>query len=161
MRKCTNTEWYVIINFVRIGRDLRILDEFRLNFFLSWHKIWKIRSIHEASSLRKPKSSNILPHRKNFVKSVMKQYGNSDSHPFSLRNNFEKLLKNRVFVRLTLKMSYVPIFMVIFVFSTSNYVFLHVISTKSGVCAFRKFIRFFSTLHVYYTCPIFHHITHD
>ena len=161
MRKCTNTEWYVIINFVRIGRDLRILDEFRLNFFLSWHKIWKIRSIHEASSLRKPKSSNILPHRKNFVKSVMKQYGNSDSHPFSLRNNFEKLLKNRVFVRLTLKMSFVPIFMVIFVFSTSSYV---------STCDFNK-IRsmrfsevypfFFSTLHVYYTCPIFHHITHD
>ena len=41
--------------------------------------------IHEVSSLRKPKSSNILSQRKNFVKSVRKQYANSDSHPFFLQ----------------------------------------------------------------------------
>ena len=32
--------------------------------------------------MRKPKSSNVLPQKKNFVKSVRKQYGNPDSHPF-------------------------------------------------------------------------------
>ena len=38
--------------------------------------------MHEASSVRKPKSSNVLPQKKNFVKSVRKQYGNLGSHPF-------------------------------------------------------------------------------
>ena len=33
-------------------------------------------------SVRQPKSSNVLPRRKNFVKTVRKQYGNPDSHPF-------------------------------------------------------------------------------
>ena len=51
-------------------------------FFFSWHQIIKIRCIHEDSSVRKPKSSNVLPQRNNFVKSVRKQYGNPDSHPF-------------------------------------------------------------------------------
>ena len=32
--------------------------------------------------MRKPKLSNILSQRKNCVKSVRKQYGNPDSHPF-------------------------------------------------------------------------------
>ena len=32
--------------------------------------------------MKKPKSSNVLPQRNNFVKSVRKQYGNPDSHPF-------------------------------------------------------------------------------
>ena len=50
-----------------------------LNFliFLSWHQILKIWCIHKASSVRKPKSSNVLPKRKNFVKLVRKEYGNS------------------------------------------------------------------------------------
>ena len=78
---CTNTEWCLIPNFIRIGGDLLILDEFFF-FFFSWHQIIKIRCIHEALSVRKPKSSNVLPQRKNFVKSVRKQYGNPDSHPF-------------------------------------------------------------------------------
>ena len=33
IRQYTNTEWYLILNFVRIGRDLQILKEFELNFF--------------------------------------------------------------------------------------------------------------------------------
>ena len=59
--------------------------------FLSWHQIFKIWCIHEASSVRKPTSSNILSQRKNFVKSVRKEYGNSYSHAFfasSLRKIF-------------------------------------------------------------------------
>ena len=54
------------------------------NFFLSWCQIIKIRCIYEAFSVRKPKSSNVLPWRNNFVNSVRKQYGNPDSHPFFL-----------------------------------------------------------------------------
>ena len=46
-----------------------------------WHQILKIRCIHEASSVRKPKSSNVLRQSNNFVKSVGKQYGNPDSYP--------------------------------------------------------------------------------
>ena len=48
------------------------------------HQILKFRCIHEASSVtnNKPKSSSILPSRKNFVKSVRKWYGNLDSHVF-------------------------------------------------------------------------------
>ena len=33
--------------------------------------------------MRKPKSSIVLPQKKNFVNSVRKQYGNLDSHPFT------------------------------------------------------------------------------
>ena len=47
----------------------------------------------------------------------------------SIHNNLETLLKNQVCLGLTLKMSFALFFMVIFVFSTSKYVF----STKSGV----------------------------
>ena len=54
-----------------------------------WQQILKIRYIHEASSMRKPKSSNVLPQKKNFVKSVSKQYGNLDSNSV-----YSKLLKN-------------------------------------------------------------------
>ena len=43
--KCTNTKW----NFRWIW------------FFFSWHQIIKIRCIHEAFSVSKPKSSNVLP----------------------------------------------------------------------------------------------------
>ena len=40
VRKCTNTEWCMILNSVRIGQDHLILDEFEFfNFFLSWHQI--------------------------------------------------------------------------------------------------------------------------
>ena len=39
-------------------------------------------------SVRKPKSSNTLSQRKNFVKSVRKQYGNPDSHYFLITFNF-------------------------------------------------------------------------
>ena len=51
-------------------------------FFFIWYQILKIRCNHEASSVRKPKSSSILPQRKNFVKSVRKQYRNPDSDDF-------------------------------------------------------------------------------
>ena len=37
--------------------------------------------------MRKPKWSNVLRQRKNFVKSVRKQYRNPDSHPFSFCKN--------------------------------------------------------------------------
>ena len=80
--KCTYTEWCLIPNFIKISADLSILDEFDFFFFLSWHEIIKIRCIHESFSVRKPKSSNVLPQRNNFVTSVRKQYGNPDSHPF-------------------------------------------------------------------------------
>ena len=89
VREGTNTKSYLILNFVKIGGDFQILDEFEF-FFLPWHQIKKNPSIHEASSVRKPKSSNVLPQKKNFVKSVRKQYGNLDSHPFGyviLHNN--------------------------------------------------------------------------
>ena len=51
-------------------------------FFISRYQILKFRCIHEASLVRKPKSSNIPSRKKNFVKSVRKQYGNPDSHVF-------------------------------------------------------------------------------
>ena len=61
VRKCTNTEWRLIANSIRIVGDLSILDEFDFfYFFLSWHQIIKIRCIHEAFSVRKPKWSNVL-----------------------------------------------------------------------------------------------------
>ena len=53
-------------------------------FFLSWRQILKIRCIHEASSVRKPKSSNVLSRKKNFVKSMRKQFRNPDSNPLFL-----------------------------------------------------------------------------
>ena len=60
--KCTNTEWCLIPNFIKISGDLLILDEFDFFvYFLLWHQIIKIRCIHEAFSVRKPKSSNVLP----------------------------------------------------------------------------------------------------
>ena len=49
-------------------------------FFWWWHQILKIRCIHEASSVSKAKSSNVLPQRTNFMKLLRKQYGNPDSH---------------------------------------------------------------------------------
>ena len=55
--KCNNSECCLVSNFIRIGGDLSILDEF--DFFLSWHQIIKIRCIHEAFSVRKPTSSNV------------------------------------------------------------------------------------------------------
>ena len=62
VRKCTNTKWHLISNFVRVGRDLQIFDEIDfLIFFLSWHQIIKIQCIHEVSSVRKPNWSNVLP----------------------------------------------------------------------------------------------------
>ena len=54
-----------------------------------WNQILKIRYIHEASSVRKAKSSNILFLWKNFVKSVRKQYKNPDfTFFFKIRNTF-------------------------------------------------------------------------
>ena len=54
-RKCSNTEWCLILNFVKISRVLQILDEFEFfYFFLSWYQVLKIRCIHESSSMRKP-----------------------------------------------------------------------------------------------------------
>ena len=51
----------------------------------------------------------------------------------SIHSNLEKLLKNRVFLRLTWKNSFAPIFIIIFVFSTSNYVSIHVLSIRRCV----------------------------
>ena len=62
VRKCTDTAWCLIPNLIRIVEDLQILDEFDFfYFFVSWHQIIKIRCIHEAFSVRKPKLSNVLP----------------------------------------------------------------------------------------------------
>ena len=62
VRKYTNTKWCLILNFVRISWELYIFDKFEFfYFFLPWHQIIKIRCIREASSVRKPKSSNVLP----------------------------------------------------------------------------------------------------
>ena len=55
--ECTNTKRCFIRNLVRIGRGLYSLDQFE--FFLLY-QIFKFRCIHEASFVRKPKSSNIL-----------------------------------------------------------------------------------------------------
>ena len=42
LRKCTNIEWCLILSFVKIGRDLQILDEFEFfNFFYGDIKFWK------------------------------------------------------------------------------------------------------------------------
>ena len=51
-----------------------------LNFYFFYRdiSILKIRCIHEASSVRKLKSSNMIPQRKKFVKLVRKQYRNPD-----------------------------------------------------------------------------------
>ena len=40
------------------------------SFFIVTSTFYIIRCIHETSSVKKPKSSDILPQRKNFVKSV-------------------------------------------------------------------------------------------
>ena len=40
--ECTHTKLYSILNLMRIGRGLWILDEFELTFFLSWHQILKM-----------------------------------------------------------------------------------------------------------------------
>ena len=62
------------------------VSEFRFTCFkkkiLSCYQILKIRCIYETSSAKMPKSSNILPERKNFVKPVRKQYRIPDSHGF-------------------------------------------------------------------------------
>ena len=57
------------------SRPLNFRRIFIFLLFLSSRQIIKIRCFHEASSVRKPKSSN------NFVK-LRKQYGNPDLHPF-------------------------------------------------------------------------------
>ena len=72
--ECSCTKWCFIRHLVRIGRGLY--------FLFLWYQIKKFRCIHEDSSVRKPKSSKILSQKRNFVKSVRKQYGNSDSHAF-------------------------------------------------------------------------------
>ena len=61
---------------------MQILEELAFKLFFFVASTLKIRSIREASSLRKPKSSNMIPQRKNFVKLVRKQYGNPDEHVF-------------------------------------------------------------------------------
>ena len=48
-------------------------------------------SMYPRSSVRKPKSSNIFSQRKNFVKSVRKQYGNPDSHAFFFNSLTRKI----------------------------------------------------------------------
>ena len=55
-----------------------------LSFSIFFIVISNFKIIHETSSVRKPKSSNILSQRKNFMKSVRKQYGNPDSHAIHL-----------------------------------------------------------------------------
>ena len=75
VRECTNTEWCLILNLVRTVRGLSIVDEF-FNCFHRDIKFWKFH----VSSRRKPKLSNILPQRKNFLKLVRNQYGNPNLH---------------------------------------------------------------------------------
>ena len=52
-----------------------------------------MRECIDTKSVRKPKSSNVLPQRKNFVKSVRKQYENPDSHAFDECLRFLWLIK--------------------------------------------------------------------
>ena len=86
VRKCTNI--YLVMFHTKFCKNRWRLLNFRriwiFLFFLPWHQILKIRFIHKASSVRNPKSSNVLPQKKNFVESVRKQYGNLDSHAFLL-----------------------------------------------------------------------------
>ena len=48
----------------------------------------------------KPKSSNVLPQRNDFVKSLRKQYGNPDSHPIFLivAISYSLLAENRYYL---------------------------------------------------------------
>ena len=46
--------------------------------------------------MRKPKSSNVLPQRKNFVKSSWKQYWNPDSHAFAIYIHDTELVMSTV-----------------------------------------------------------------
>ena len=62
----------------------------------------KFRCIHKASSVRKPKSSNILSQRKNFMKSVRKNYGNRDSHAFSLVSLHQFILHSLFYFKLSI-----------------------------------------------------------
>ena len=59
VRKCTNTEWCLILSFVKIGGDFWILNEFEFLNFFTVTSNFKIRCIHEASFVRKLKSSNV------------------------------------------------------------------------------------------------------
>ena len=55
----------------------------RIRFFLFF--------LFFLSSVQKPKSSNVLSQKNNFVKSVRKQYENLDSHPFFLTKRIKIL----------------------------------------------------------------------
>ena len=66
--KCTSTEWCLIANFRRIwffyffSLDIKLYSTSNdIKWSISWHQIIEIRCIHEAFSVRKPKSSNVLP----------------------------------------------------------------------------------------------------
>ena len=61
-----------------------------LNFQIDllWHQIFQIPCVHEASSVRKPKLSNILAQRKTFVKLVRNQYGIPIHMGFQSNGNF-------------------------------------------------------------------------
>ena len=68
-------------------------------------KYWSRGALHFAlwwssKISEQQKSCNILPQRKNFVKSVRKQYGNPDSHAFSLivTSNFNISMYPRSFI---------------------------------------------------------------
>ena len=67
---------------MKIGGGLQVLDD---SDFLNFG----YRCIFEASSVKKPKSSNVLSQRKDFVKPVRKQYGNADSHAFKYFLSFK------------------------------------------------------------------------
>ena len=81
---------------------------------------FKISIYLRSQNVRKPKSSNILLQRKNFVKSVRKRYGNSDSHAFTMlfgnysyifiENFSQKFSPFRFTYRLSLRMKLITFF---------------------------------------------------
>ena len=73
--ECTNTKLYFVPNLVSRSR----FSNFRLIWFFLNRTI-NFLNFDVASSVRKPKSSNVLPQGNNSMKSVRKQYGNPDSH---------------------------------------------------------------------------------
>ena len=66
---------FLVLNLIKIG------ENWSLNYctYFFYRNLLKFKFIHEASFVSKPKSSNILPQKKNFVEPVRKQYGNPDS----------------------------------------------------------------------------------
>ena len=56
VHKCTNTEWYLILNFVKISQDLQILDE--IEFFNFCHRDIKFKKFDVSMKLPLQGSQN-------------------------------------------------------------------------------------------------------